>query len=163
MKDKVIDVINMPKSEESIRLLCELCGIRDFQASDIIDKYKDLQNYHADMIKSGMDPSYINSQMQEILRNLISGEYAKPEVIEQDFKTLIINLLQAPITDESISKLSKFTNRDYDTIKDKINLYQSIQSEEMNMLKNHLDASMLTSQKWEIINELSSLNGSYKM
>lgn len=158
MKDKVISVLNMPKDEESIRMLCDLCGVRDFQASDIIDEFKSLQSSQSDMIQSGGDASYINSQMQAILRKLISGEYSKEEVIKEDYKRKVISLLSLPISDESVENLSKLVKRDYDVCKDMISKYVQAQMEETELLKNGMDASSKSAEKWAIINELSDLN-----
>lgn len=157
MKDKVIEILMMPKSEESIQKLCELCGIYEFQASKIIDQYSQLYKYQVEMINSGLDASNMGRQMQDILRGLISGDYASTSNVQNDLKNEVIRLLQTNITEESIVSLSKLSGIDYENAKKLMEQYQTTENYELELMKQGLDASNFTSQKWEIINKLSSL------
>ena len=40
MGNKIIEILQMPKTEESISLLCNLCHIESYQASKIIDEFQ---------------------------------------------------------------------------------------------------------------------------
>lgn len=146
MKDKVIEILMMPKSLDSIHALCTLCNIRDFQANSIIDEYKKLYEIEKEMINKGQDATNYSTQKGIILRGLTSGEYSKPENIASDLKREIIKYLTSPMSEENCQALAKLCNIDPETSKNKIEEYQKLGA-------NIYDTTSTTLQS-EIINNL---------
>jgi len=157
MKDKVIEILMMTKSDESIMKLSDLCGVRNFQASNIIDQYQSLQSKQVEMINRGMDASNYGREMQEIIRGLISGEYSKTQSIQNDLKNEVIKLLQGSNSENDINALSNLSGIDRESTKLLMEQYKEISKREFDQMSQRLDASNLTNQKLDIINQLSSL------
>ncbi len=157
MKDKVIEILMMPKSEESIRMLCDNFGVREFQANKIIDEYKKIYDMEVSMLESGVDTSNFAREKQVIIKGLTSGEFSKPEVIKNDFRNEVINILQAPVSEENIMYLSKLCNLSLENSKIYITNYQTLVNNEKILISRGEDASSMTNQKMDIISKLSDL------
>lgn len=157
MKDKVLEILMMPKSEESVKLLCDTCGIREFQANNIFDEYKKIYDMEVSMLDKGMDPSAFALQKQVIIKGLTSGEYSKPEVMSNDLRNEVIKLLSSPISEENISYLSKLCNLSIENAKIYITNYQTLTNNERVLISRGEDSSSMSNQKMDIINKLSVL------
>lgn len=157
MKDKVLKILMMPKSEESVKLLCDTCGIREFQANNIFDEYKKIYDMEVSMLDKGMDPSAFALQKQVIIKGLTSGEYSKPEVMSNDLRNEVIKLLSSPISEENISYLSKLCNLSIENAKIYITNYQTLTNNERVLISRGEDSSSMSNQKMDIINKLSVL------
>ncbi len=155
MKDKIIEILGMPKSEESINALCELCGILKFQAINIIDEYQEIVKTTTSMLESGMDISNYNVEKQNILRGLTSGEYSRRK--KEDLNNEVIKILKMQVSEESINKLCVACLLEYQDAKNIIEKYQNIENAEMSAISNGQDASSLNIEKWNIIKELSTI------
>lgn len=67
----------------------------------------------------------------------------------------IMNLLQDEKTVATISYLSKITGVPKEEAERQIDLYQTIEKHELELSKSGLDASTMTKQRWQVINELT--------
>ena len=155
MKDEVINILQMPKSEESINKLCEVCDILKFQAINIIDEYKSIVETTTNMLASDMDISNYNILKQNIIRGLTSGEYSRKK--NEDLKNEVLKLLKMQLGDEVINKLCITCELNYEEAKSFIERYQELESMEVMALRNGQDSSAFNKEKWEIINRLTIL------
>lgn len=155
MKDEVINILQMPKCEESINKLCEMCDILKFQAINIIDEYKSIVETTTNMLASGMDISNYNILKQNIIRGLTSGEYSRKK--NEDLKNEVLKLLKMQLGDEVINKLCITCELNYEEAKSFIERYQELESMEVMALRNGQDSSAFNKEKWEIINRLTIL------
>lgn len=158
MKDKVIEILMMPKNDESIKMLCDLCSIKEFQANNLIDEFKKIYETEVNMLEKGIDPSAYASQKQIIIKGLTSGEYAKPETIINDLRNEVIKILGLPITQENITHLSKLCNLSLENAKIYITNYQTLCNNERILLSRGEDTTSTYNQKMDIINNLSKIN-----
>lgn len=158
MKDKVLEILMMPKSENSIKLLCDTCGIREFQANNIIDEYKKIYDTEVSMLNKGLDTSNFAREKQVIIKGLTSKEYSKPEVIANDLKNEVIKFLSLPINEENINHLSKLCNISLEHARIYITNYNTLCNNEKILISRGEDATSMTNQKIDIINKLSNIN-----
>lgn len=157
MKDKVLEILTMPKNEESIRLLCDTCGIREFQARNLMDEYKKIYDMEVGLLEKGMDPSAFAGQKQTIIKGLTSGEFSKPEVIANDLRNEVVKILSSPVSEENINYLSKLCNLSLENAKIYITNYQTLCNNEKILISRGEDSSSMSNQKFDIINKLSNL------
>lgn len=157
MKDKVIEILMLPKNEESIKMLCDLCGIKEFQASNLIDEYKKIYDMEVDMLNKGMDTSAFAGQKQVIIKGLTSGEYSKPEVMASDLRNEVIKILSSPINEENINYLSKLCNLSIENARIYITNYQTLCNNEKILISRGENTTSTINQKMDIINKLSVL------
>lgn len=158
MKDKVLEILGMPKNEESMSMLCELCGIKKFQANTIMDEYAKLKSTEEAMLEKGMDPVAFAGQKQIIIKGLTSGEYSKRERVASDLRNLVINLLHSEKTEENVKYLAETCNIDINIASQMIDNYKIIENNEKQLMTTGQDATNWTSRKMAIIEELSKTN-----
>jgi len=157
MKDKVIEILMLPKNEESIKMLCDLCGIKEFQANNLFDEYKKIYDMEVDMLNKGMDTSAFAGQKQVIIKGLTSGEYSKPEVMASDLRNEVIKILSSPINEENINYLSKLCNLSIENARIYITNYQTLCNNEKILISRGENTTSTINQKMDIINKLSVL------
>ena len=157
MKDKVIEILMLPKNEESIKMLCDLCGIKEFQANNLFDEYKKIYDMEVDMLNKGMNTSAFAGQKQVIIKGLTSGEYSKPEVMASDLRNEVIKILSSPINEENINYLSKLCNLSIENARIYITNYQTLCNNEKILISRGENTTSTINQKMDIINKLSVL------
>jgi len=156
LEDMLIDALRKDINETNIQSLCELAQIRDYQAEKLMRQYQEYEKYELEM--DSLDHSHITNQKWEIIKDLKSGKYTSKEQQADDFKNEVINILNGQLTDENIQKLSVFCGIDIEEAQNNLETYQTISKYESEMVG--LDTSHLVTQKWEIIDNLCSLNNS---
>lgn len=155
MKDKVIEILNKPKNEESINELCDLCDILKFQASNIIDEFKSIVKTTTDMLSMGADVSNYNVLKQNIIRGLTSGEYSKKK--SEDLKNEVLKILKMPVNEEVINRLCFTCDITYVEAASLIERYQHLENSEIEAIRNGMNGSTYNREKYDIINKLSTL------
>jgi len=155
MKDEVIRILSSPKSEETVRELSELCNIKDFQSSNLIDEYKKIYDIEVDMLARGIDTSNYAKEKQVIIRGLTSGEYAKSEVIKEAYIKEIERVLSLD-SEEACKCLTKLCNLGNEEAINLVSKFKEVERLEEEMIANYNYSSEYTMQKRDIINLLAN-------
>lgn len=151
MGNKIIEILQMPKTEESISLLCNLCHIESYQASKIIDEFQKIEKME------NKDTAYLLKEKWQIIDRLRDGYYATDEAKKNDLENQILEILKLDNIEKATSYLCELCEIEAVDAIDIISRYQQLEQEEKGLLG--AEQEKYEELKMQIVHELMMRKG----
>lgn len=151
MGNKIIEILQMPKSEESINLLCDLCHIENYQAAKLIDEFQKIEKME------NKDTGYLLKEKWQIIDRLRDGFYATIDAKRNDLEEQILKILRLDSIEEATSYLCELCEMEAVDAIDIINSYKELEQAEKE--KTGLEQEKCKELKMQIVQELMMRKG----